>query len=59
MTAGDPSRPEGEMVPSPMDIVARAREREREIISTIDELREHLSEGNGLWMTKSCAWQAA
>jgi len=45
LTARNPNRPEGEQLPSPMEIVASLAEKEREILSIIQELDQIL--GNG------------
>ncbi|NHM25925.1 SAM-dependent DNA methyltransferase [Desulfofundulus sp. TPOSR] len=42
-TARNPNRPEGETLPSPVEIVAGLLEKEREILSIIEELDELLS----------------
>jgi type I restriction enzyme M protein len=47
LTARNPKRPEGEQLPSPVDIVARLLEKEREILSIVEELDELLSNGHG------------
>ena len=45
LTARNPNRPEGEELPMPMEIVASLAEKEREILSIVQELDELL--GNG------------
>jgi len=45
LTARNPNRPEGEDLPSPMEIVASLAEKEREILSIVQELDQML--GNG------------
>jgi type I restriction enzyme M protein len=45
LTARNPNRPEGEKLPSPAEIVARLLEKEREILSIVEELDELLSNG--------------
>ena len=45
LTARNPNRPEGEQLPSPVEIVARLLEKEREILSIVEELDELLSNG--------------
>ncbi len=45
LTARNPSRAEGEQLPSPVEIVARLLEKEREILSIVEELDELLSDG--------------
>jgi len=43
LTARNPNRPEGERLPPPMEIVASLMEKEREILSIVEELDEMLS----------------
>jgi len=43
LTARNPNRKETETLPSPMEIVADLLEREREILSIVEELNELLS----------------
>ncbi|MBT9260252.1 MAG: hypothetical protein KM310_10975, partial [Clostridiales bacterium] len=43
LTARNPNRPEGEELPSPVEIVAGLLEREREILSIVEELDELLA----------------
>ncbi len=43
LTARNPNRPEGEELPSPVEIVAGLLEKEREILSIVEELDELLS----------------
>lgn len=43
LTARNPDRPEGETLPSPVEIVAELLEKEREILSIMEELDELLS----------------
>lgn len=43
LTARNPNRPEGERLPPPMEIVASLMEKEREILSIVEELDEILS----------------
>lgn len=43
LTARNPNRPEGELLPSPVEIVASLMEKEREILSILDELNQMLS----------------
>jgi len=45
LTARNPNRPEGEQLPSPVEIVAGLLEKEREILSIIEELDDLLSNG--------------
>jgi len=42
LTARNPNRPEGEALPSPVEIAASLMEKEREILSTLEELDELL-----------------
>ncbi|MBC7217452.1 MAG: SAM-dependent DNA methyltransferase [Candidatus Caldatribacterium sp.] len=46
LTARNPNRKEAEALPSPMEIVAGLLEREREILSIVEELDELLSNSN-------------
>ena len=45
LTARNPNCPEGEKLPSPVEIIARLLEKEREILSIVEELDELLSNG--------------
>jgi type I restriction enzyme M protein len=45
LTARNPNRPESEQLQSPVEIVARLLEKEREILSIVEELDELLSNG--------------
>jgi type I restriction enzyme M protein len=45
LTARNPNRPEGEELPSPVEIVAGLLEKEREIMSIVEELGEILNNG--------------
>lgn len=47
LTARNPNRKEAEALPSPVEIVAGLLEREREILSVVDELSELLGNNNG------------
>jgi len=47
LTARNPNRKEAEALPSPVEIVAGLLEREREILSIVDELSELLGNNNG------------
>lgn len=47
LTARNPNRPEAEALSSPVEIVARLLEREREILSIVEELDERLGNNNG------------
>jgi type I restriction enzyme M protein len=47
LTARNPNRKETEALPAPMEIVASLLEREREILSIVEELDELLSENSG------------
>jgi len=47
LTARNPNRKEAEVLPSPVEIVAGLLEREREILSIVDELSELLGNNNG------------
>ena len=47
LTARNPNRPEGEELPSPAEIVARLLEKEREILSIVEELNEMLTNRGG------------
>jgi len=44
LTARNPTRPDSEQLPPPMEIVARLLEKEREILSIVEELDELLSD---------------
>lgn len=46
LTARNPNRPEGEELPTPVEIVARLLKKEREILSIVEELDELLSGNN-------------
>ena len=43
LTARNPNRPQDADLPSPMDLVAAVMEREREVLSIVEELDELLS----------------
>lgn len=47
LTARNPNRQEVAVLPSPAEIVARLIEREREILSIMEELNELLGNNNG------------
>jgi len=47
LTARNPNRPEGEELPSPAEIVAGLLEKEREILSIVEELNELLANRGG------------
>jgi type I restriction enzyme M protein len=44
LTARNPTRPDSEPLPPPMEIVARLMEKEREILGIVEELDELLSD---------------
>lgn len=46
LTARNPSRPEGEELPAPVEIVAGLLDKEREILGILEELNQLLSGGN-------------
>ena len=45
LTARNPNRPEGEKLPSPVEVVTELMEKEREILSIVEELDEMLGAG--------------
>lgn len=47
LTARNPNRPQTDILPSPTEIVAGLMEREREILSIVEELDEMLGNNNG------------
>lgn len=54
LTARNPNRTDSETLPPPIEIVAELMEREREIMSILEELDELLG-NNGQGETESCA----